>query len=76
MKYDAQPKKGFSIVDLPNDNFITRIAKDAQEACAFIQVRFDYVIGEYDDGGKIYAIGGYDTNKVLNVVEEYDPSLD
>jgi glutathione peroxidase-family protein len=54
MKYDAQPKKGFSIVDLPNDNFITRIAKDAQEACEFIQVGFDYVIGEYDDGGKIF----------------------
>ena len=37
-----------------NDNFITRIAKNAEEACSFIEVGFDYITGEYDDGGKIF----------------------
>jgi hypothetical protein len=40
--------------NLPHDNFITRIAKNAKEACELIQVGFDYVTGEYDDGGKIF----------------------
>lgn len=40
--------------NLPHDNFITRIAKNAQEACKLIQVGFDYVTGDYDDGGKIF----------------------
>jgi hypothetical protein len=40
--------------NLPHDNFITRIAKNAQEACEYIQVGFDYITGEYNDGGKIF----------------------
>ena len=40
--------------NLPNDLFITRIAKNAEEACSFIEVGFEYVTGEYIDGGKIF----------------------
>jgi hypothetical protein len=40
--------------NLPNDMFITRIAHNAEQACSFIEVGFEYVIGEYDDGGKIF----------------------
>jgi len=37
-----------------DDSFITRIAHNAQEACGLIEVGFDYVTGEYSDGGKIF----------------------
>ena len=40
--------------NLPNDMFITRIAKNVKEACALIEVGFEYVTGEYCDGGKIF----------------------
>jgi integrase len=40
--------------NLPNDNFITRIAHNTTEACKLIQVGFEYVTGEYNDGGKIF----------------------
>jgi integrase len=40
--------------NLPNDMFITRIAHNAEQACSFIEVGFEYVTGEYDDGGKIF----------------------
>jgi len=37
-----------------DDSFITRIAHNAQEACGLVEVGFDYVTGEYSDGGKIF----------------------
>jgi integrase len=37
-----------------NDNFITRIAHNVQEACALVETGFEYVTGEYTDGGKIF----------------------
>jgi hypothetical protein len=40
--------------DLPNDQFISRIALNAQQACDLIDVGFEYVTGEYNDGGKIF----------------------
>ncbi len=40
--------------NLPSDQFTTRIAHNAEEACKLIEVGFDYVTGEYDDGGKIF----------------------
>lgn len=40
--------------NLPNDNFITRVAHNTTEACELIHVGFDYVTGEYNDGGKIF----------------------
>jgi hypothetical protein len=38
----------------PNDQFITRLAYNAEEACKLIDVGFEYIIGEYNDGGKIF----------------------
>jgi hypothetical protein len=40
--------------NLPNDIFITRIAHNAEQACNFIEIGFEYVTGEYNDGGKIF----------------------
>jgi integrase len=37
-----------------NDQFYSAIAKSAQEACKLIEAGFDYVTGEYNDGGKIF----------------------
>jgi hypothetical protein len=37
-----------------NDQFITRIAHNAEEVCKLIEVGFEYVTGEYGDGGKIF----------------------
>jgi hypothetical protein len=39
---------------LPNDMLITRIACNTEEACSFIEIGFEYVTGEYDNGGKIF----------------------
>jgi integrase len=39
---------------LPNDQFITRLAFNAEDACKLVDVGFDYVTGEYNDGGKIF----------------------
>jgi glycogen debranching enzyme len=36
-----------------DDNFITKIAHNVREACALIETGFEYVTGEYNDGGKI-----------------------
>ena len=37
-----------------NDEYTTRIATNAGEACSLIEVGFEYVTGEYADGGKIF----------------------
>lgn len=39
---------------LPNDQFITRIALNAEQACQLIEVGFEFITGEYNDGGKIF----------------------
>ena len=39
---------------LPSDQFITRIAHNVEEACKLIEVVFEFVTGEYKDGGKIF----------------------
>lgn len=36
------------------DNFITRVAHNVQEACPLVETGFEYVTGEYNDGGKIF----------------------
>ncbi len=36
------------------DQFITRVAHNVGEACSFIESNFEYVTGEYNDGGKIF----------------------
>ena len=37
-----------------NDEFHVAIAKNVEEAGKLIIVGFEYVAGEYDDGGKIF----------------------
>ena len=37
-----------------NDQFISKVAHNVEEACKLTDVGFDYVTGEYDDGGKIF----------------------
>jgi hypothetical protein len=40
--------------NLPDDQFITRVAHNVEDACKLIEVGFEYVTGEYSDGGKIF----------------------
>jgi len=37
-----------------NDQFTARVANNAEEACKLVEVGFEYVTGEYHDGGKIF----------------------
>ena len=42
-------------VELPQEErFISKIANNAKEAVDLVKLGFDYVTGEYDDGGKIF----------------------
>jgi hypothetical protein len=40
--------------NLPNDQFITKIAHNTEEAGKLIKVGFEAITGEYNDGGKIF----------------------
>jgi len=37
-----------------NDSFITKIAADTKEACQLIEEGWEYITGEFNDGGKIF----------------------
>jgi len=37
-----------------NDQFHVKVAKNSEEVCQLIEVGFEYVTGEYNDGGKIF----------------------
>jgi len=37
-----------------DDHFFAKVANNVQEACALIEVGFEYVTGDYHDGGKIF----------------------
>jgi len=37
-----------------SDNLITRVAHNVQEACTLVETGFEYITGEYCDGGKIF----------------------
>jgi hypothetical protein len=37
-----------------DDQFFVKVAANVQEVCALIEVGFEYVTGEYHDGGKIF----------------------
>jgi len=37
-----------------DDQFFAKVANNVQEACALIEVGFEYVTGDYHDGGKIF----------------------
>jgi len=40
--------------NISTDKFITKVAHNTDEACKLIEVGFDYVTGEYFNGGKIF----------------------
>jgi len=43
------------LVNLPQEEkFICKVAKDANQATELIEAGFEYVTGEYDDGGKLF----------------------
>jgi len=37
-----------------DDQFTVRVATSVQEACSLAEAGFEYVTGEYVDGGKIF----------------------
>ena len=37
-----------------NDGFTVRVVHDVGEAASLIEVGFEYVTGEYNDGGKLF----------------------
>jgi integrase len=37
-----------------DDNFISRVAHDVGEATTLVEAGFEYITGEYNDGGKIF----------------------
>jgi hypothetical protein len=39
---------------LLNDQFMTKAAHNTEDACKLIEVGFEYITGEYNDGGKIF----------------------
>lgn len=43
-----------AIFQAQNDEFTVRVAKTVEEACQLIEVGFEYVTGEYSDGGKVF----------------------
>ena len=43
-----------NLFDSSKDGYTSRVAHNAGEACSLIEVGFEFVIGEYADGGKIF----------------------
>jgi hypothetical protein len=37
-----------------SEGFTSRVAHNVGEACSLIEAGFEYVTGEYNDGGKIF----------------------
>jgi len=37
-----------------DQKYISRVAKNAKEACILVDARFEFGTGEYKDGGKIF----------------------
>jgi len=47
--------KYIQLVDMPQEEkFICKVAKDIDQATELIELGFEYVTGEYDDGGKLF----------------------
>jgi hypothetical protein len=42
------------IFDSSTDGFISRVAHNTGEACSLVEAGYEYVTGEYGDGGKIF----------------------
>jgi hypothetical protein len=36
------------------ERYVSRVAENVKDACALIDAGFEYVTGEYSDGGKIF----------------------
>jgi integrase len=51
LKYIDLDANLFGITD---DQFVTKIATNVQESCKLVEIGFEYVTGEYSDGGKIF----------------------
>jgi hypothetical protein len=45
----------YNLFKTTNDDFTVRVAHDVGEACALIESGFEYVTGEYNDGGNARA---------------------
>lgn len=43
-----------AIFQTANDEFFVKVATNVEEACKLIEVGFEYVTGEYNDGGKVF----------------------
>jgi integrase len=43
-----------AIFNTKNDQFHSAVAKNVEDACKLVQAGFEYVAGEYNDGGKIF----------------------
>jgi len=37
-----------------NDEFYVTVAKNVEKACKLVEAGFEYLTGEYEDGGKIF----------------------
>lgn len=42
------------LVKFRPDDYVVEVAKNVKEACGLVKAGFQYVTGEYDDGGKIF----------------------
>ncbi len=40
--------------DFQNEAYVSRVATNTKEACELIDVGYEYVTGDYYDGGKIF----------------------
>ncbi|WNZ30436.1 MAG: tyrosine-type recombinase/integrase [Candidatus Bathyarchaeota archaeon] len=43
------------LVDFKQNDFIVKVAINTDEACELVKVGFQYVTGDYNDGGKIFS---------------------
>jgi hypothetical protein len=46
--------KLYCLFHFVKDQYICKVAKNAQDAMQLITLGFEYVTGEYDDGGKLF----------------------
>jgi hypothetical protein len=53
-KYDVYINLEQAIFKTENDGFQVRVAHNVDEACELVEVGFEYVTGNYGDGGKIF----------------------
>lgn len=43
-----------NIFTATDDQFFAKVADNTKEACALVEAGFEYVTGDYHDGGKIF----------------------